>query len=145
MRTAQVLLDLGGGIFLLLGLLHALYTCLDIRRPRRLVPKDPAVAIAMAESQLRLAGGRTTMWRAWVGFNFSHSLGVIVFGLVCLYAGMVLHTMVLSPWILLTLVAVAFIYLALSLLYRFRTPTLGIALGTVCLFGAWMMYAAAVR
>ena len=145
MRTAKVFLDLGGGIFMLLGLLHALYTYLDIHRPRRLVPQDPAVAIAMAESQLRLARGGTTMWRAWVGFNFSHSLGLVVFGLVCIYAGTMLGKTVLPPVALLVLVAIALIYLGLSVLYWFRIPTLGVALATVCLFVAWIMYAAAVR
>jgi len=84
MRIARFLLDLGGGIFLLLGLLHALYTFLDIGRPRRLVPQDPSVARAMAESQPRLARGGATMWRAWVGFNFSHSLGAVLFGGLCI-------------------------------------------------------------
>ncbi|MGA2902792.1 MAG: hypothetical protein ABSD98_03105 [Candidatus Korobacteraceae bacterium] len=145
MRTAKVLLDLGGGIFMLLGLLHALYTYLDIRRPRRLVPRDPALAVAMAESQLRIARGGTTMWRAWVGFNFSHSLGGVVFGLACIYAGTMLGTMVMPPWILLILVAIAMIYLVLSVLYWFRTPTLGIVVAIVCLFVAWIMYASAAR
>ena len=75
MPVVRFLLELGGGIFLLLGILHALYTFLDIREPRRLVPQEPSVALAMVESPVRLARGGTTMWRAWVGFNFSHSLG----------------------------------------------------------------------
>jgi hypothetical protein len=33
MRIAAFLLEVGGGIFVLLGSLHALYTLLDIRRP----------------------------------------------------------------------------------------------------------------
>ena len=35
----------------------------------------------MANSALRLSDGRTDMWRAWIGFNFSHSLGVLLLGL----------------------------------------------------------------
>jgi len=69
------LLILGGTVFGVLGALHAVYTLLDLSNPRRLVPVDPSVAHAMANSALRLSGGRTDMWRAWVGFNFSHSLG----------------------------------------------------------------------
>jgi len=143
MRITRFLLDLGGGIFVLLGLLHALYTFLDIGRPRRLVPQDPSVARAMAESQLRLARGGTTMWRAWVGFNFSHSLGVALFGVLCICAGVVLGTMVTSAWMLLLLVIIALAYLGLSVLYWYRIPTAGIALGTVCLLVAWLMYATA--
>jgi hypothetical protein len=140
MRIAKYLLDFGGGVFVLLGLLHALYTCLDISRPRRLVPQDPAVAQAMAKSNLRLSGTGTTMWRAWVGFNFSHSLGVAFFGMVCISAGSVLGTMVLPAWILFVFVVIALVYLGVGLLYWFRIPVAGIALALVCLLIAWLTY-----
>lgn len=128
-------------MFVLLGLLHALYTYLDIGRPRRLVPDDPAVARAMAESKLRLSGTRTTMWRAWVGFNFSHSLGAVLFGAVCIGAGFVLGTAVLPAWILFVFVVIAVIYFVVGLLYWFRIPVAGIALAGVCLLVAWLIYA----
>ena len=141
MPVVRFLLELGGGIFLLLGILHALYTFLDIREPRRLVPQEPSVALAMAESPLRLARGGTTMWRAWVGFNFSHSLGAMLFGMLCAGAGLVLGTVVLPAWILFVLVLIALIYVGLSVLYWFRIPTMGITLATVCLVIAWLTYA----
>ena len=141
MPVVRFLLELGGGIFLLLGILHTLYTFLDIREPRRLVPQEPSVALAMAESSLRLARGGTTMWRAWVGFNFSHSLGAILFGMLCIGAGLVLGTLVLPAWILFVLVLIALLYVGLSVLYWFRIPTMGIALATVCLVIAWLTYA----
>jgi hypothetical protein len=143
MRIAKFLLDLGGGIFVLLGFLHVLYTFLDIRRPRRLVPQDPAVALAMTASSLRLSRGGTTMWRAWVGFNFSHSAGVILFGALCIGAGSSLGTVIVPAWILLVLVVISFIYLGLSVLYWFRIPTAGIAVSSLCLLVAWLMYAVA--
>jgi hypothetical protein len=141
MRIARFLLDLGGGIFLLLGSLHALYTFLDIRRPRRLVPEDPAVTLAMKESSLRLARGGTTMWRAWVGFNFSHSIGPVLFGVLCICAGARLGTVIIPAWVLLLLVVISFIYLGLSVLYWFRIPTVGIAVASACLLAAWLLYA----
>jgi hypothetical protein len=141
MLVARYLLDLAGGIFVLLGFLHALYTFLDIRRPRRLVPQEPSVALVMAESPVRLARGGTTMWRAWVGFNFSHSLGAVLFGTLCIGAGLLLGTMILPAWILFALVLIALIYVGLSILYWFRIPTIGIALATVCLVIAWLAYA----
>jgi hypothetical protein len=62
-----VLLILGGSIACVLGGLHAIYTLLDLRNPRWLVPVDPSVAQAMANSALRLSRGGTDMWRAWIG------------------------------------------------------------------------------
>ena len=82
-----VLLILGGSISCVLGGSHAIYTLLDLRNPRWLVPVDPSVAQAMANSALRLSGGGTDMWRAWIGFNFSHSLGVLLFGALAIWAG----------------------------------------------------------
>jgi hypothetical protein len=143
MRIARILIELGGGIFVLLGSLHALYTLLDIRRPRRLVPRDPAVSQAMATSPLRLSRGGTTMWRAWVGFNFSHSMGVVLFGVLCMGAGAALGAVVVPAWVLLVLVVISFMYLVVSVLYWFRVPTAGIAVASVCLLVAWLMYATA--
>ena len=141
MRIAKFLLDFGGGILVLMGSLHALYTFLDIRRPRRLVPQDPAVALAMAASAVRMSRGGTTMWRAWVGFNFSHSVGAILFGVLCICAGVVLGAVVIPAWILFVFVVISFIYLGISVLYWFRAPTAGIAVASVCLLVAWLMYA----
>src|SRR5260370_22025641 len=82
-----ILLTLGGAVVGALGGLHAIYTLLDLRNPRRLVPVDPSVAHAMANSALRLSGGGTDMWRAWIGFNFSHSLGFLLFCALAMLVG----------------------------------------------------------
>src|SRR5215813_9768516 len=82
-----ILLIIGGAVCGVLGTLHVIYTLLDMRKPRRLVPADPAVARAMANTALRLSRGRTDMWRAWIGFNFSHSLGVLLTGALAVWAG----------------------------------------------------------
>jgi ammonia channel protein AmtB len=140
MRITRFLLDFGGGVFILLGFLHALYTYLDINRPRRLVPQDPAVAQAMATSNLRLSGTGTTMWRAWVGFNFSHSIGVVLFGTVCIGAGSVLGTMPLPAWMLFVLVVIGLLYLVVGILYWFRIPVAGIVIAVLCLSIAWATY-----
>src|SRR6201997_4932986 len=86
-RMSAILLILGGAVFGMLGAIHAIYTFLDLTNPRRLVPVDPSVAHAMAHSALRLSGGRTDMWRAWIGFNFSHSLGLLIVAGLAVWAG----------------------------------------------------------
>jgi len=83
------------------------------------------------------------MWCAWVGFNFSHSLGVVLFGVLCICAGAVLGTVMIPAWILLLLTVIAFVYLGLSVLYWFRIPTAGVGAASVCLLVAWLIYAMA--
>jgi len=140
MGITRFLLETAGATFVVFGLLHAIYTFLDIGRPRRLVPDDPAVSAAMARSQLRLARGRLTMWRAWVGFNFSHGLGVVLFGALCLFTGAVIATVAVPGRILLLLVAIGLLYLAIGVRYWFRTPVAAIAAATACLLVAWVNY-----
>jgi len=129
-----ILLIFGGSVFGVLGGLHAIYTLLDLRNPRRLVPVDPSVAHAMANSALRLSGGRTDMWRAWIGFNFSHSLGLLLLATLAIWAGCRIRML---PVAALTLVGC--IYLLLALLYWFRIPTIGVAIGTGCFAAAWAL------
>jgi hypothetical protein len=135
--VVAILLILGGAVFGVLGGLHAVYTLLDLRNPRRLVPVDPSVAHAMANSALRLSGGDTDMWRAWIGFNFSHSLGVLLFAALAVWAGARINRLPVGIMPALTMIGCA--YLVLALRYWFRSPAIGIAIGTGCFAAAWVL------
>jgi hypothetical protein len=77
------------------------------------------------------------MWRAWIGFNFSHSIGVLLIGGLGIWAGCRIKTApvgVIMP--VLTLIGCA--YLILALLYWFRGPAIGVAIGTACFAAAWL-------
>lgn len=135
-----VLLVVGGSVFGVVGLLHAWYTFRDIQRPRRLVPEDPAVAEAMRVTGLRLARGGTTMWRAWVGFNFSHSLGLMLFAGCTIGMGLTLRSASLSRAVLLAPVAIGALYMLLAVRYWFRIPVACTAIATACFVAAWVLY-----
>ena len=137
---SQHLLIAGGMVFLTLGLLHVIYTIRDIYRPRYLVPLDPPLMDQMASTGVRLARGRTNMWDAWLGFNISHGLGLVIFGSVCIGAGVFARTLALPRAVLLIPVLVGIIYLLLALRFWFRVPAVGIAIGTGFLFMGWLAY-----
>lgn len=132
-----ILLILGGSSFGVLGGLHAIFTLLDLRNPRRLVPVDPSVAHAMANSAVRVSGGRTDMWSAWIGFNFSHSLGLLLFAALAIWAGA--RIKMLPVGIVAALTLIGCVYLVLALLYWFRVPAIGVAIGTGCFAAAWVL------
>src|SRR2546428_6115435 len=69
----------GGAIFLLMGVAHGAMTLADLKRPRNLAPRDPHLLPTLERTSLGLTP-RTSFWRAWIGFNLSHSLGLMVFG-----------------------------------------------------------------
>jgi len=130
--TAQLLIVTGALLFGLLGSLHLAYTF----HTGLFAPRDPATEAAMKATHPVLTS-RTTMWKAWIGFNASHSLGALLFA--ALYLLLALAHM---PWLeeapaLAWLAAAgAAAYLVLAVRYWFRTPLIGIALATACFLGA---------
>jgi hypothetical protein len=73
----------------------------------------------------------TSMWKAWVGFNASHSYGAILFGLVYGYLALANPAAVFGSWFLL-LVGLALLlgYCVLGWKYWFSVPFRGIAVST---------------
>jgi len=64
-------------ILMFLGLAHLLFTFYG----PKLQPRDRDLIARMQETNLVLTS-EASMWKAWIGFNASHSLGVILFGAV---------------------------------------------------------------
>ncbi len=129
----------GSAPFLLLGIAHALATPLRPDEPRDLSPAEPSLAAAMSATGLRLTR-RTDMWRAWVGFNLSHSLGAILFAVLTLSSdgassasGWRRRCSVRSPC------SCPASYLALAVKYWFRTPILGCAASFVLFVSSWAL------
>src|SRR5262245_53193639 len=80
MTTARILMMLSASVVLLLGTLHLVYT---FHGPK-LLPRDTDLIARMQHVQLRITR-ETTVWRAWIGFNASHSMAGMLFGLVFAY------------------------------------------------------------
>ena len=92
--------------------LHAVYTLLDERNPRRLAPDDPAVVTAMQASKMRLSRGATTMWQAWISFNLTHSLAALMFGAACFIVAACFRIFAFPPVALFALAGVSLLITA---------------------------------
>ena len=75
--AANVLMVLSASIIFALGVVHLVYTFWS----SKLTPRDPALQLSMSQIAPVITK-ETTMWRCWVGFNASHSMGLILFALV---------------------------------------------------------------
>jgi hypothetical protein len=75
----------------------------------------------------------TTMWRAWVGFNASHSMGAILFGLIYGFLA-IAHSQLLfqSPFLLIVGLAMLGGFFVLAKVYWFRVPFTGISISLAC-------------
>ena len=77
----------------------------------------------------------TTMWKTWIGFNASHSLGAMFFGAIYILLAVRHEDVLRESWELMALaVLMALFYLYLAKKYWFRIPFIGILTGTVCFF-----------
>lgn len=89
----------------------------------------------MSQATVRLTR-RTDLWRAWVGFNLSHSLGAVLFGVVVLAVGYDPATFALQAPVFVPLaLVVSLVYVVLAVRYWFSTPIAGCVLGAA-LFAA---------
>ena len=73
------------------------------------------------------------MWRAWVGFNVSHSMGAILFGLVFGFLALVHGPLLFqSPFLLVVGLAMLGGFVVLGKVYWFSAPFRGISMSLAC-------------
>jgi hypothetical protein len=122
-----MLIVASAAIIFTLGALHLWYTF----RGNKFHPRDTSLRERMEQTPLVLTR-QTTMWRAWVGFNASHSYGALLFGAVYGYLAIVHGAFLLQSRFLLVLGLVALVaYAFLGKRYWFSIPFRGIVLATV--------------
>ena len=126
--AARILMVLSASIIFTLGVLHLVYTFWG----PQLTPRDPALQISMSQISPVITK-ETTMWRCWVGFNASHSMGLILFGLVFGFLALA-HGQLLfqSPFLLVVGLATLGGFVVLSKVYWFSSPFIGTSIALAC-------------
>jgi hypothetical protein len=126
--AAKILMVLSASIVFTLGVVHLVYTFWG----PKLRPRDPALQISMSQITPVISKA-TTMWRCWVGFNASHSMGLILFGLVFAFLALA-HGQILfqSPFLLVVGLAMLGGLVVLGKVYWFSAPFTGICISLAC-------------
>lgn len=132
---AIALMLLCASLIAALGLAHLVITFTG----KKLLPRNATLRDAMMTDSPVITR-QTTMWRAWLGFNASHSMGALLFGLVYGYLAME-HPAVLFQSVFLVCLGFVFLggYLVLARRYWFRTPLAGISLSLACYTGSILL------
>jgi hypothetical protein len=126
--AAKILMALSASIMCALGIVHLVYTFWG----PTLTPRDPALQISMSQIS-PVISKETTMWRAWMGFNVSHSMGLILFGLVFGFLALA-HSELLfrSPFLLVVGLAMLGSFVVLAKVYWFSAPFAGVSIALAC-------------
>jgi hypothetical protein len=136
---ASALVASTAAILLLLGLGHLLFTFYG----SKLLPRDRDLLIRMQEVSPVITQ-QTTMWKAWIGFNASHSFGLILFGSLYGYIALAHGQFLFQSVFLLTLgivVLLGYVFLSKQFFFRFplRAVLLATALYVVALAVGWSL------
>lgn len=124
----QVLIIIGASILGILGMVHFSYTFFT----NKFAANDSDVTKAMMATSPILTK-ETTVWDAWIGFNASHSLGLILFS--AMYIPLLIShfdVIVNSIWFTFLPVFFGLSYMILAKRYWFNIPFVGITVSTVC-------------
>jgi len=128
----------GAAIFLLLGVAHGVMTLLDLRRPRFFAPRDPQLIPALRQTSIGLSP-KANFWRAWMGFNLSHSLGLVVFGGGLIYLSSAEGWESARGTLTGASVIISMAYLILALRFWFPAPAIAAGASTLLLIASWLL------
>ena len=125
---AKYLWEIGSVILVVLGSIHLFYTFFTNKFSSK--NKD---LISEMKSHSPILTNETTMWKAWIGFNASHSSGAIFIGILNLFLAIKHFDTFLNEhfFFIFNILTIAF-YVWLAKKYWFRIPFLGILLTFIC-------------
>jgi hypothetical protein len=126
--TSKYLWELGSLIIGILGAIHLYYTFFT----KKFSSKNENLTTEM-KSSYPILTKQTTMWKAWIGFNASHSSGAIFIGMINFYLAVKYFSIFQTDhlFFLFNILIVAF-YVWLAKKYWFKIPFIGILVTLIC-------------
>jgi hypothetical protein len=137
--TPQILVAASAVVIGSLGFAHLVLTYWG----PKLLPRDRSLKGSMESTHLVITR-QTTLWRAWIGFNVSHSMGALLFGLLYGYLALAQGDLLFESFFLQAIgLATLAAYVVLAKLYWFITPLLGASVALACFLAGVLLAAVA--
>lgn len=131
----QILPFLAAGILATLGLLHLSHTVTDLLlEPRYFGPRDASLLADMRATRLAMAPAGRDYWSVILGFNLSHSIGVLLFALLIVLANQ--HEI---GWLKVLLVVLGGVFTWIAWRFWFHVPMYGCAAATALMLAGWTL------
>ncbi len=131
----------GAALFFLLGTLHLRLTVRDWKQPQHFVPARKELLDDLKATRINLTKDAKDFWTSYIGFHFSHSVGVMFYGAVVAYCALVRPDILGDVVARLALVIVGGCYVLMARAFWFRVPFIGAGIGvTLIAVGLSMLY-----
>ena len=123
----EILMIASAGIISFIGIVHMVLTFWGTKH----LPRDRSLVDAMANTAPEITT-QTTIWKMWIGFNVSHSICLLLFGLTYIYLVLV-HSEVLFQSLFLKVLGTCMLagYVILARLFWFIGPLAAISLSLI--------------
>ena len=115
----------GGMLFFILGVLHLRLTVLDLKEPRYFAPADKSLLDQLRKTRINLRKDVKNFWLSYLGFHFSHSAGLMFYGLVVAYCALARPDVLSDLAVRLAIVAFGASYVLMSRAFWFIIPVVG--------------------
>jgi len=133
--TAKIFILIASSIFLMLGTIHLVYTFFT----NKFLARDVEANKKMNATSPILTK-ETTVWKAWIGFNASHSVGTMFIGLINIILVCQYFEVYQNSFNILWLdICTGIFYLFLAKRYWFKIPLIGILMATSCFIVALLL------
>ena len=144
MNYSACLFNAGAGIIGFMGsghMISTLYHCIAIK-PTWYGPLNDATLAILQNERLGIDWKNTNFWKAYLGFNLSHSLGAMMFSVYSIYlfnkTNLFKQQQRKNVMYGVT-IGFAMSFLLISTKYWFYIPTTGAAISTSCFIGAYLL------
>jgi len=119
----------GASPFIALGALHFRMTVADMKDPKRFTPAKPGLLEELQGTRVSFRKDVKDFWTTLIGFHFSHSIGVLFYGLVVLYCALERPDILGDMLARVMIVVFGASYVLMSRAFWFIIPLIGSALG----------------
>jgi hypothetical protein len=123
----SILIITASFVYIILGVIHLIYTFCT----KKFEPRNNGLISEMKNTSLVISKS-ASVWKAWIGFNASHSLGAIYVGLINIIIA-ISFPKENNALLLISILNIAISggYLMIAKKYWFKIPFIGIFIATV--------------
>jgi len=115
--------------FILLGALHFRMTVVDLKEPQQFIPAKRELLEELKATRMNFRKDLKNFWLTYLGLHFSHSIGVMFYGLVVMYCALVRPDILGDMTVRLAIVAVGASYVLMARMFWFIIPLVGSLVG----------------
>ncbi|GJL93472.1 LIC_13387 family protein [Hyphococcus sp.] len=125
----QWVITAGALVFFILGALHLRLTVMDLKNPKAFIPAKRELLEELQNTRINLRKDVKNFWLSYLGFHFSHSVGILFYALAVMYCALVRPDIFSDIVARIGIVAFGASYVLMARSFWFIIPLVGSMLG----------------